>query len=1034
MLGLVVGNNIPKYAQASPGNRALDHIATVKCLPSNPSKHVFMSNEKNSAAAAAPCAVVEFCARDRRIRPRGGHPQARRHAFGDHPLPAGAERLPARGPRQIDLPELRPGARLPGPLQPAFRRYQSRKRKTRNTSTPSWTASSGWAFRLGARRPGTPALRQRLFRQAVRDGRVPDQGAGKAYVDSQSAEDMSRNRGNFGTPGTNSPFRNRPVEESLQIFRDMKAGKYKDGEHILRAKMSEDAMASPNMTNRDPALYRIRHAHHHRTGDKWCIYPMYDYTHPISDALENITHSLCTLEFQDHRPFYDWLVDTLADGGFFQRPVPRQYEFSRLNLTYVVTSQAQAAPAGRRKHRHGWDDPRMPTIVGLRRRGYTPESIQLFCERIGVSKADGWIDMSTLEGSLRDDLDPKAPRAIAVLRPLKLIVDNFPKARRSSAARRSTRTIRKWAPHLPVHANCGSSRKTSWKSRPRATSASARRRRQAGRARAPEVRLRGRVHRLRQGCGRQCDRGARATISRIRNRARRARTTTRSRATSPGSAPRTRWKPKCACTTACSATRSGGRTGRAAARTSRPKLLNAERVWKPSTAYAGAGPARGRQPSSASSSSATAISWPTASIRQAGQAGVQPRHHAEGQLGKVLTASANYAPKRPFWARRCATRISPSPGPRRVRPTRCCLHRAASAQFRGIYGYDLMSNHYFGDTLEGARQKVRLQASGTPIDVFPPAERYLSGLRMPVYRIRCRLDTIEQRRAAYIGSVGIAFSVPKLTEGRWTEFRCRDAPDPAVRHRAATASTQRARRPARTLFDSRGTPALPRPRSSGDDMFSIVTCRWTSTTAPGSPTTAYRSPRCTPNSTSTAELMMAVGFIGSMLLLRPAPHADLVAPCALELAKAMTSELRESQNKLQLSHQKLRRLADHAYQIKELERKRIAREIHDDLGQNLLALRIEAEMLATRTRAPPPACTARPRHAAADRQPPSRACARSSTTCARTCSTSACRGRRVAGQPVPAAHRHRVRADDDHGEIACPTTAPPPSSASCRNR
>ncbi|NIA54767.1 glutamine--tRNA ligase/YqeY domain fusion protein [Massilia sp. TW-1] len=249
---------------------------------------------------------------------------------------------------------------------------------------------------------------------------------GKAYVDSQSAEDMSRNRGNFGTPGTNSPFRNRPVEESLQIFRDMKAGKYKDGEHVLRAKMSEDAMASPIMTNRDPALYRIRHAHHHRTGDKWCIYPMYDYTHPISDALENITHSLCTLEFQDHRPFYDWLVDTLADGGFFERPVPRQYEFARLNLTYVVTSKRKLRQLVDTGVVNGWDDPRMPTIVGLRRRGYTPESIQLFCERIGVSKADGWIDMSTLEGSLRDDLDPKAPRAVAVLRPLKLIVDNFP--------------------------------------------------------------------------------------------------------------------------------------------------------------------------------------------------------------------------------------------------------------------------------------------------------------------------------------------------------------------------------------------------------------------------------------------------------------------------------------------------------------------------------------------------------------------------------------------------------------------------------
>ena len=251
---------------------------------------------------------------------------------------------------------------------------------------------------------------------------------GYAYVDSQSAEDMAKNRGNFGTPGTNSPFRNRPAEESLQLFRDMKAGKYKDGEHILRAKMSEDAMASPNMTNRDPALYRIRHVHHHRTGDDWCIYPMYDYTHPISDALESITHSICTLEFQDHRPMYDWLVDTLAEGGFFPRPVPRQYEMARLNLTYVVTSKRKLRQLVDEGVVTGWDDPRMPTIVGLRRRGYTPESIQLFCERIGVSKSDGWIDMGTLEGALRDDLDPKAPRAIAVLRPLKLIVDNFPEA------------------------------------------------------------------------------------------------------------------------------------------------------------------------------------------------------------------------------------------------------------------------------------------------------------------------------------------------------------------------------------------------------------------------------------------------------------------------------------------------------------------------------------------------------------------------------------------------------------------------------
>ena len=249
---------------------------------------------------------------------------------------------------------------------------------------------------------------------------------GYAYVDSQSAEDMAANRGNFSTPGTNSPFRNRPAAESLQLFRDMRAGKYADGEHILRAKISEDAMASPNMNMRDPAIYRIRHAHHVRTGDAWCIYPMYDYTHPISDALENITHSICTLEFQDHRPFYDWLLETLSKGGFFKLPVPRQYEFSRLNLTYVVTSKRKLRQLVEENIVDGWDDPRMPTIVGLRRRGYTPEAIHLFCERIGVTKADGWIDMSTLEGCVREDLDPKAPRATAVLRPLKLIIDNYP--------------------------------------------------------------------------------------------------------------------------------------------------------------------------------------------------------------------------------------------------------------------------------------------------------------------------------------------------------------------------------------------------------------------------------------------------------------------------------------------------------------------------------------------------------------------------------------------------------------------------------
>ncbi|MBX9901621.1 MAG: glutamine--tRNA ligase/YqeY domain fusion protein [Burkholderiaceae bacterium] len=247
--------------------------------------------------------------------------------------------------------------------------------------------------------------------------------AGHAYVDSQSAADMASNRGDFSKPGVNSPFRERSPAESLDLFRRMKAGEFKDGEHIVRAKID---MASPNMNLRDPAIYRIRHAHHHRTGDKWCIYPMYDYTHPLSDAIENITHSICTLEFQDHRPFYDWVIARCAEGGFFQQPVPHQYEFARLNLTYIVTSKRKLRQLVEEKIVEGWDDPRMPTLVGMRRRGYTPEAIQLMCERTGVTKSDGWIDYSVLEGCLREDLDPKAPRATAVLRPLKLIIDNFP--------------------------------------------------------------------------------------------------------------------------------------------------------------------------------------------------------------------------------------------------------------------------------------------------------------------------------------------------------------------------------------------------------------------------------------------------------------------------------------------------------------------------------------------------------------------------------------------------------------------------------
>jgi glutaminyl-tRNA synthetase len=246
---------------------------------------------------------------------------------------------------------------------------------------------------------------------------------GKAYVDSQSAEEMRMNRGSLTESGRASPYRSRTPAENLDLFRRMRAGEFPEGEHVLRAKID---MSSPNINMRDPVIYRIRFAHHYRTGDKWCVYPMYDYTHCISDAIEGITHSLCTLEFEDHRPLYDWVLDELAQAGEFKRPLPQQIEFARLNVTYAITSKRKLLQLVTEKHVDGWDDPRMPTLVGLRRRGFTPGSIQLFCDRIGVSKADSWIDMGVLEQSLRDDLDNVAPRATAVLDPLKLIIDNYP--------------------------------------------------------------------------------------------------------------------------------------------------------------------------------------------------------------------------------------------------------------------------------------------------------------------------------------------------------------------------------------------------------------------------------------------------------------------------------------------------------------------------------------------------------------------------------------------------------------------------------
>ncbi|MBU3738077.1 MAG: glutamine--tRNA ligase, partial [Rhodoferax sp.] len=246
--------------------------------------------------------------------------------------------------------------------------------------------------------------------------------AGHAYVDEQTPEEMRAHRGDFGKPGVNSPFRDRTPAENLARFREMRDGLHEDGSMVLRARID---MAHPNINLRDPAIYRIRRATHHNTGDTWCIYPMYTFAHPIEDALEQITHSICTLEFEDQRPFYDWLLDKLCQGGLLCTPPPRQYEFARLNLTYVITSKRKLAQLVYDHRVSGWDDPRMPTIVGLRRRGYTPQSLQLFAERIGVSKSDSWIDYATLEGCLRETLDATAPRAMAVLDPIPLVIDNW---------------------------------------------------------------------------------------------------------------------------------------------------------------------------------------------------------------------------------------------------------------------------------------------------------------------------------------------------------------------------------------------------------------------------------------------------------------------------------------------------------------------------------------------------------------------------------------------------------------------------------
>ncbi len=243
---------------------------------------------------------------------------------------------------------------------------------------------------------------------------------GLAYVDEQTAEEISAQRGTPQQPGTPSPYRDRPVEESLELFEKMRRGDFPDGSKVLRAKVD---MASPNMQMRDPVMYRILHTEHHRTGNKWCIYPMYDFAHGQSDYIEGITHSICTLEFENHRPLYDWFLDQIAEEG---RVRPRQIEFARLNLSYTVMSKRKLMQLVDEGHVDGWDDPRMPTISGLRRRGYTPESIRNFADRIGVAKRDNVIDVGLLEFSVREHLNKVAPRVMAVLNPVKLIITNYP--------------------------------------------------------------------------------------------------------------------------------------------------------------------------------------------------------------------------------------------------------------------------------------------------------------------------------------------------------------------------------------------------------------------------------------------------------------------------------------------------------------------------------------------------------------------------------------------------------------------------------
>ena len=287
---------------------------------------------------------------------------------------------------------------------------------------------------------------------------------GLAYVDSLTLTRCADYRGTLTEPGKNSPYRDRTIDENLDLFRRMRAREFPDGAHVLRAKID---MASPNINMRDPVLYRIRHAEHHRTGTAWCIYPMYDFAHPLSDAIEGVTHSLCTLEYEDHRPLYDWVIEHCETPHR-----PRQYEFARLNLNYTVMSKRKLLQLVEQQHVAGWDDPRMPTLSGLRRRGYTPESIRDFCTRIGVAKKENVIDVGLLEHCVREDLNRRAPRAMAVLRPLRVVLTNYPEGQcRGDGCRQQPRgCVTPARARYRSRAWSTSSATTSWRIRRRSSS------------------------------------------------------------------------------------------------------------------------------------------------------------------------------------------------------------------------------------------------------------------------------------------------------------------------------------------------------------------------------------------------------------------------------------------------------------------------------------------------------------------------------------------------------------------------------------